>query len=189
MELDVADIYQQHRPWMVRLAATILNSDDDAEDCVQDLFVDMERRLASFRGDAAVSTWLHTCVRNAALMALRRQKRASTVQFPDSDAEDDAYHVRRALIAQPEQAHLPEVMSLRAAMKALSDTDRLIISLSCAGLRCEEIALRTGTTRAAVKARLCRSRRKLRARLANTHHVGPFRPAIAGTTKENKWHA
>ena len=63
----------QHRAYA--LARRMVGSDSDAQDVLQEAFLSVHRKLASFRGDSRFSTWLYRVVTNAALMHLRARSR------------------------------------------------------------------------------------------------------------------
>ncbi len=69
------------RLWAVALRTT--GDPDEAADALQDAMVSAFRRAESYRGDAAVTTWLHRIVVNACLDRLRRRKVRSADSLPD----------------------------------------------------------------------------------------------------------
>jgi RNA polymerase sigma-70 factor (ECF subfamily) len=74
------------RRYSGRLLATarrLLGNDHDAQDAVQETFISAFKSIASFRGDARLSTWLHRIVVNAALVQLRHRRRWSEVPIHD----------------------------------------------------------------------------------------------------------
>jgi RNA polymerase sigma-70 factor, ECF subfamily len=74
---------------LFRVARSILRNDADAEDAVQDAYLQAYRRLSDFRGEAQLSTWLTRIVINQALMRLRSDKRDRVVlSFNDADANE-----------------------------------------------------------------------------------------------------
>ena len=113
-----AALVARHRDRMWRVALRTLGDPEDAADAVQDALLSAYRAAATFRGDAAVSTWLHRIVVNACLdLARRRASRPTTplvddpgAQHPTSgpspfDASDTSAAVLAALRALPiEQA-------------------------------------------------------------------------------------
>jgi RNA polymerase sigma-70 factor, ECF subfamily len=69
-----------------RLLATarrLLGNDHDAQDAVQETFISAFNSIATFRGDARLSTWLHRIVVNAALVQLRHRRRWPEVPIHD----------------------------------------------------------------------------------------------------------
>ena len=72
-------LMRRHNGRLFRVARAILKDDADAEDALQDAYLDAYRHIGEFRGDAQVSTWLTRIVVNQALMRLRRRKRDGVV--------------------------------------------------------------------------------------------------------------
>src|ERR687895_1956953 len=64
---------------LFRVARAILKDDSEAEDVLQDAYLDAYRNMSRFRGDSQLSTWLVRIVANRALMRLRQQKRDRVV--------------------------------------------------------------------------------------------------------------
>ena len=69
-------VMRKYNGKLFRVARAILKDDTDAEDVLQDAYLDAYRHLGEFRGDSELSTWLTRIVVNQALMRLRREKRA-----------------------------------------------------------------------------------------------------------------
>src|SRR5215204_3182322 len=72
-------LMRRHNGRLFRAARAILKDDAEAEDAVQDAYVDAYRHMRDFRGDSQVGTWLVRIAVNHALMRLRKQKRDSVV--------------------------------------------------------------------------------------------------------------
>lgn len=72
-------VMRRHNGRLFRVARAILKNDADAEDALQDAYLDAYRHLDGFRAEAELSTWLTRIVVNQSLMRLRRQKRDGTV--------------------------------------------------------------------------------------------------------------
>jgi RNA polymerase sigma-70 factor (ECF subfamily) len=66
-------IYRQHCRRVYALCLRMLRDPVEAEDLVQDVFVQLFRKIHSFRGESAFSTWLHRLTVNLVLMRLRRK--------------------------------------------------------------------------------------------------------------------
>jgi RNA polymerase sigma-70 factor, ECF subfamily len=69
----------------------MLHDPVEAEELVQEVFIQLFRKFHTFRGESALSTWLHRVTANLALMHLRRKKPVLTSadEFTGSDEEDD----------------------------------------------------------------------------------------------------
>ena len=143
--------------------------DVDLDDAVQDTFVALARSRHQFRGDANISTWLFTTVRNACRQLLRPVARRrqnlgeqvdssalDTVSSDDLGPEDRA--IRNALVA-----------SVRDALAQLEPRDREILVLrDLDGLSGAATAAQLGISLAAMKSRLVRARAALRAQLIDS---------------------
>ncbi len=75
------EIFRRHKDRMWAVAVRTCHDRELAADCLQDAFLAAYRRAGSFRGESAVTTWLHRIVVNACLDRLRRMR--PTVPLPD----------------------------------------------------------------------------------------------------------
>jgi RNA polymerase sigma-70 factor (ECF subfamily) len=79
-------LYALHGARMKSIARNLLGHESDAEDAVQEAFLKIYRGAGSFRGTAAVSTWIYRILVNVCYDALRRRKRraedALTIETP-----------------------------------------------------------------------------------------------------------
>lgn len=76
-------LFARHRDRLWAVALRTMGNPDDAADGLQDGLIAAYRRAASFRGDAAVTTWLHRVVVNACLDRLRAARVRRTDPLPD----------------------------------------------------------------------------------------------------------
>jgi RNA polymerase sigma-70 factor, ECF subfamily len=82
-------LFARHRDRLWAVALRTTGDPEEAADALQDAMVAAFRRAASYRGDAAVTTWLHRVVVNACLDRLRRRKVRLADPLPD-DLDDRA---------------------------------------------------------------------------------------------------
>jgi RNA polymerase sigma-70 factor, ECF subfamily len=82
-------LFARHRDRLWAVALRTMGNREDAADGLQDGLVAAYRRAATYRGDAAVTTWLHRVVVNACLDRLRAAKVRRTDALPD-DLDDHA---------------------------------------------------------------------------------------------------
>lgn len=164
----------RHRDRMWRIALRTLGDPDDAADAVQDAMVSAYRSAAGFRGDAAVTTWLHRIVVNACLDLARRRAARPTVALPTGEpaatadspfeASDTAYAVLAALRKLPIE---------QAAAVVLVDIEGFPVSQAAQILDVPE-----GT----VKSRCARARARLAELLSD---LGPGNQAAAQPVQRN----
>src|SRR5436309_9209681 len=79
-------VVRDHAPRIYSLARRMLGNDADAEDVTQDVLMQVVRKLDTFRGEAALPTWLHRITVNAALD--HRRKRGKQEHQAISDPLD-----------------------------------------------------------------------------------------------------
>lgn len=144
----------QHRLWAV--AIRTLGDREEAADAVQDALLSAYRAAARFRGDAAITTWLHRIVVNACLDRLRRRSARPTVPLPEFEsAEFNANSV--ALVPDPDTA-----LTVQAALAQLPAEQRVcLVLLDMQGYSVAEIASMLGVAEGTVKSRCARGRARL----------------------------
>jgi RNA polymerase sigma-70 factor (ECF subfamily) len=81
-------LYQQHSRRVYALCFRMAGNASDAEDLTQEAFLQLFRKIGSFRGDSSFSTWLHRVTLNIALMRFRKRKLAE-ISFTDTYEADD----------------------------------------------------------------------------------------------------
>jgi len=74
--LAFARIYSQHKRRIYSLCLRMVGNAAEAEDLAQEAFLQLHRKIATFRGDSAFSTWLHRLSINVVLMHLRKKNLA-----------------------------------------------------------------------------------------------------------------
>lgn len=77
-------LVERYQDRVYGLALGMLRDDTDAQDVVQDTFLNVFRKLDTFRGDSAFSSWLYRIAANNAMMRLRSRRRAPTISLEDN---------------------------------------------------------------------------------------------------------
>src|ERR1700685_678791 len=80
------ELFHRHRDRLWAVALRTVCDPEEAADALQDAMVSAFRRAGDFRGDSAVTTWLHRIVVNASLDRLRRRAARPTVAGGDEEA-------------------------------------------------------------------------------------------------------
>ncbi len=156
-------LFGRHRDRLWAVALRTSGSPDDAADALQDAMVAAFRRAGSFRGEAAVTTWLHRIVVNACLDQHRRRKSRPTTMWIETlhEREHDRDDVaNRELQIELERA-LAELPDEQRAAIVLVDVQGYSVEDAAAILECP-----TGT----VKSRCSRGRAKLAKRLEHVRN-------------------
>lgn len=171
------ELFARHRDrlWAVSLRTT--GKPEDAADALQDAMISAFRRAGSFRGDSAVTTWLHRIVVNACLDRLRRAKVRSADALPD-DLEGHA--ARGTVLASPDAAD-PEAHALagdrrRRVLAALEelppDQKAALVLVDMEGYPVQEAADILEVPMGTIKSRCARGRARLAVLLADIAPAG-----------------
>lgn len=140
-----------------------LNSQDDAEDALQETFLQVHKSLKKFRGEAAFSTWLIKIATNNCLMRLRKKKKVDFVSI-DKPIEINGSQLPREIVDWSKNPFIQlsgdEVKKiLDNAIASLPDDKRVVLILKdVEGFSNIEIGETLGMSVAAVKSRLHRAR-------------------------------
>lgn len=160
-------IMRSHNQLLFRTARSILQSDSEAEDAVQDAFLRAWLALGSFRAESKLSTWLVRIVTNEALGRIRRAK-VHTIPLEDAMTSPDP-KMQLALADSPGKG--PEQTALRAQVRdlieeqidQLPDAYRTVFMLSAVeGLSAVDIAQALDLPAATVRTRAFRARSLLK---------------------------
>jgi RNA polymerase sigma-70 factor, ECF subfamily len=175
-----AELVRRHRDRLWAVALRTLGDREDAADAVQEALISAYRGADRFRGDSAVTTWLHRIVINACLDRARRHQARPTVPLPET--ETAAFAARGA--AGPD---LDTTMTVRAALAQLPAEQRIaLILLDMQGFSVAEIATLLGVAEGTVKSRCARGRARLAVLLGHLRLDRPDRnqsgPGNVGST-------
>ncbi|GAC1372948.1 MAG: sigma-70 family RNA polymerase sigma factor [Ktedonobacteraceae bacterium] len=157
-----------HRLYL--LARRLVNNDAEAEEILQESFIQACSHIASFEGKSSLNTWLYRIVTNAALMK-RRHHTPETLSL-NSERDDQHTDYMMTLIDEentPDEAILDAEVhaAIREALTQLPDTLReAFILRHVDGLSTKAAAAKLGITESALKVRLYRARRELQTLLA-----------------------
>jgi len=167
--INIEHLVREHYTYIRRLALSILDDPDEAEDAAQEAFIAANRSLDKFRGDSRPRTWLTAITVNACRGRLRKRKARQGLQNVLQ-----ALHLAQSQPASPEEAAIQQDVqrSLRQAVAALDDRHRLPILLRYVhGLSVPEIAASLHTNPGTIYSRLHYARRMLIAHLdiQNSH--------------------
>ena len=85
---DFDTIVEEHSDFVYNVALRMMGKPEDAEDVAQEAFISAYRAYERFRGESRVTTWLYRITTNAALMRLRKEKRARELTQTGLDEVD-----------------------------------------------------------------------------------------------------
>lgn len=152
-------LYDGHVDRVYRLAYRLAGSDELAREATQETFIRAFSNLTDFRGDAALSTWLHSITVSTTLNVMRKIKR-----FQSRELALEAAGSIGAPSFEP-QPGLRE--KLKRAIDALPEHYRVVVVMhDVEGYTHDEIGAALGVAQGTSKARLSRARAQLREELA-----------------------
>jgi RNA polymerase sigma-70 factor, ECF subfamily len=165
-----SDLVSKYERRVFRMAKQITQSDEDAEDVLQESFLKAYTHLDSFQGQSKFYTWLTRIAVNEALMKLRKRKSDRTVSLdePTDTGEDTVVREIAVWEDDPEQRYSREELRslLDKAIEQLKPAFRTVFVLrDIEELSTEETAEALGLSIPAVKSRLLRARLQLREKL------------------------
>lgn len=143
------ELVRRHRDRLWAVAIRTLGDREEAADALQDALISAFRNAGGFRGDAAVTTWLHRIVINACLDRIRRRRAHPTVELPDTDAPAPHVDTDMALDVQSALARLP------------ADQRAAIVLVDMEGFSVADAAAVLETPIGTIKSRCARGRARL----------------------------
>ena len=155
-------LYHAHSPRVFALCLRMSGSRVKAGELTQDVFVHVWERLASWRGESALSSWIYRLTVNLVLSNVRgeqrRQKHEMTEDTKDDDGEESAQEPK----AVGREPRVHDAIDLERAIAALPKGARTVFVLhDVEGYQHDEIAKMMGTAEGTCRAQLHRARKLL----------------------------
>jgi RNA polymerase sigma-70 factor (ECF subfamily) len=163
------ELFHRHRDRLWAVALRTLADREEAADALQEALLSAHRNAARFRGDSAVTTWLHRIVVNACLDRIRRQRAHPTVPLPERD---------ETVAPMPDQ---DTALVVRAALAQLPPEQRTaIVLVDLQGYSVAEVAEILEVAEGTVKSRCSRGRARLAMLLGHLRAAGAVVEPITG---------
>lgn len=152
-------LYERHNRRVYSLCLRMTQNASEAEDLAQEVFIQLFRKIGSFRGESAFTTWLHRLTVNQVLMHFR--KRGVRMEQTTEDGETPVQVVRGT--ENPMQMPVVDRIALDKAVGQLPPGYRTVFILhDVEGHEHEEIARMLGCSVGTSKSQLHKARMKLR---------------------------
>lgn len=160
----LAELYRRYRAQAMRFIQHAVRNSQDADDILQEVFVEVSRSLRSFEGRAAFTTWLHrVCVRTAVRQMKRRYRQVGEPDQPEHRPET----------ADPQASPQHDVETqeraerVRAMLEKIAPKKRMVLVLhDLEGVSPKEISKLVGAPVLTVRTRLFYARKELAAMAA-----------------------
>ncbi|MEO8647856.1 MAG: RNA polymerase sigma factor [Acidobacteriota bacterium] len=166
------EIYQRHHRRVYSICLRMLQNAYEAEDLTQDVFIQLYRKIGSFRGDSAFTTWLHRLTVNQVLMHFRKR----TVKFEKTTEEGETPVQIVNGTENPFKMPIVDKIALENAIDQLPAGYKNVFVLhDVEGFEHEEVAKILGCSVGTSKSQLHKARLKLRKLLkkkANPRLIG-----------------
>ena len=158
-------IYRAHAGRVFALCVRMSGSRARATELTQDVFVHLWRQIGKWRGDSALSTWIHRLTVNLVLSNARNEQRRLTHEMNDTDFashEESARSAPRSAHSAQRPSDVLSAIDLERAIASLPPGARTVFVLhDVEGYQHDEIATMTGTAEGTCRAQLHRARKLL----------------------------
>ncbi|MBI3894856.1 MAG: RNA polymerase sigma factor [Acidobacteria bacterium] len=156
-------LYQMHKRRIYTLCLRMTGNTAEAEDLTQEAFLQMFRKISSFRGDAAFSTWLHRLAVNLVLMRFRKKGLLTSSLDESVGGEEENSRSREIGVQDLVLTGTVDRIVLEKAIRQLPSGYRMIFYLhDVEGYEHREIAGMMGCSVGNCKSQLHKARMKLR---------------------------
>src|ERR671939_1160708 len=156
------ELYSKHYRRVYSICLRMTGNVAEAEDLTQEVFIQLHRKIGSFRGESAFTTWLHRLTVNQVLMHFR--KRSVRMETTTEDGETPIQIVKGT--ENPNSMPVVDRIALDKAIAQLPPGYRTVFTLhDIEGHEHEEIAKMLGCSVGTSKSQLHKARMKLRSLL------------------------
>ncbi len=153
------EVYNRHHRRVYSICLRMLQNATEAEDLTQDVFIQLHRKIGSFRGDSAFTTWLHRMTVNQVLMHFRKRN----VKFEKTTEEGETPVQIVSGTANPMKMPVVDKIAIEHAIQQLPNGYRNVFVLhDVEGYEHEEVARILGCSVGTSKSQLHKARLKLR---------------------------
>jgi RNA polymerase sigma-70 factor (ECF subfamily) len=163
-----AELFERHNRRVYNLCLRMTQNISEAEDLTQEVFIQLFRKIGSFRGESAFTTWLHRMTVNQVLMHFRKLKVRDEKISADGETPDQIVPGT----ANPNRMPVVDRIALDNAIAQLPPGYRTAFILhDIEGYEHEEIARMLGCSVGTSKSQLHKARLKLRKLLKQLHQA------------------
>jgi len=152
------ELYQRHHRRVYSICLRMLQKTHEAEDLTQDVFIQLYRKVGSFRGDSAFTTWLHRMTVNQVLMHFRKRN----VKYEKTTEEGETPEQIEIGTSNPFKMPIVDKIALENAIEQLPPGYKNVFVLhDVEGFEHEEVARILGCSVGTSKSQLHKARLKL----------------------------
>ena len=156
-------LYRAFETHVYNLVLRMLRTPEDAEDVLQETFLEVVRSIKQYRGEGHLWGWIKRIAASKALMRIRRNQVRATEQLDEESTGQQVGYAGPELTRSGSVAGVPARIDLERAFEQLSETSRSVVWLhDVEGYTHEEIAELMGKTVSFSKSQLARAHARLR---------------------------
>lgn len=161
--LGFTEIVNRHHTRLLWVARRYAGNEQDAQDILQEAYLNASRNLHGFRGDSSLSTWLHRLVMNSGYDFVHHRSRREVTALDD---ESTPHEINLSLSYDP-VPRIDLTLLLHQALATLRpDQCVALLLVDMGGYHVNQVARLQGVKPGTVKSRRCRARDQLREVLA-----------------------
>jgi len=163
-ETAFESIYRRHSRRVYALCLRLARNHAEAEDLTQEAFLQLFRKIHTFRGESAFYSWLYRLTANVALMSFRKKKLPTDSLENPAETEDESGSARHEIgVADLQLSGLFDRINLEAAIEQLPEGYKVMFLLhDVLGYEHHEIAKIVGCSVGNSKSQLHKTRKRLR---------------------------
>lgn len=147
--MDFEAIYHSYWHKVFRLCMGYVGERDLAQDIAQDTFVTVWQKLAMFREESSIGTWIYRIATNQCLRQLEKQKRTTKTELPVNIPVEKTPDIE------------PQIQLLYKFIAELPEIDRIVISLELEEVKQGEIAQIVGLSESNIRVKIHRIKERL----------------------------
>lgn len=156
-----SELFNQYKVMVYRIVCRFLGQAEDADDAVQQIFIELYKSLPGYMGNSKFTTWLYRIAVNVSIQYIRKRKRDSEFDTLNPESHIDSTQNASASIEKTELQK-----QIAVALEGIHERKRTVLILhDMEGLTMEEIAGITGLPLGTVKSRLFHGRDEMRSKL------------------------
>ena len=179
-------LFGRHRDQLWAVAIRTLGEPEEAADALQDAMISAFRRAVSFRGDSAVTTWLHRIVVNACLDRMRRKSARPTATSCHQAVLDGL--TSSGPLSDPAGVTDTATVVMTELRKLVPDQQAALVLVHMLGYSVSDAAEVLGVSKGTVKSRCARGRARLLPRPASAAS-GDTQPTSTDPIRWPAWSA
>lgn len=173
-------LYKKHCKHVYSVCLRMIKNPTEAEDLTQQAFVQLFRKIGTFRGESGLATWLHKVTVNVVLMHIRRKKPTEIlVDSLNNNSNDDDAPSEHGMEDKLLLGAIDRISLLRALRKLPRGYKKLFLLHDVIGYEHHEIAGMLGCSLGCSKSQLHRARRRLRMLLQRESEPGEVMGVLA----------